>query len=216
MAASISQLGGRGHDQLLAGRPPRASRKRGRDATAPAHAAAGRASPRSTSRRRCGRGRPAGTSGRSRSRRCRAAARPACRRRFPRTLRRGRPARRRTAPRRTAPCAAPGRSAPCSLSLASTVAMACAKSLAGPAQRAEWMPGAPPSASTARPESSAKAGRPAALAAASALMRALSRKLRAGFLGLGQAKLRLPIRPRYRRAPATRASRAACRDCGWR
>src|ERR1044072_3614257 len=36
------------------------------------------------------------------------------------------------------------------------------------------MPGAPSSASTARPESSANAGRPDALAAASALMRALA------------------------------------------
>src|SRR5665647_528064 len=46
--------------------------------------------------------------------------------------------------------------------------MAKRKSLSGPAQRAEWMPGSPPSASTTRPESSAKAALPVALAAAKA------------------------------------------------
>src|SRR6266702_1922696 len=48
----------------------------------------------------------------------------------------------------------------------------------GKAQRAELMPGAPPSASTTSPESSANAGRLAAVAAAVALMRAFSPKLR--------------------------------------
>jgi hypothetical protein len=46
--------------------------------------------------------------------------------------------------------------------------------LSSPAQRAEWMPGSPPSASTTRPESSAKAGRSVALAAAIALSAAFS------------------------------------------
>ena len=55
--------------------------------------------------------------------------------------------------------------------------IAAAKSLAGPAQRAEWMPGAPPSASTTSPESSANAGSRTAMAAATALMRAFSPKL---------------------------------------
>ena len=49
-------------------------------------------------------GRRAGTSDRSRSLGRRAAARPACRRRAPRIPRDDRPARRRTAPRRNAPC----------------------------------------------------------------------------------------------------------------
>src|SRR6266498_2938403 len=55
--------------------------------------------------------------------------------------------------------------------------IAAPKSLFGPAQRAEWMPGAPPSASTTSPESSANAGKPAAFAAAVALMQAFSRKV---------------------------------------
>ena len=63
------------------------------------------------------------------------------------------------------------------------------KSLSGPAQRAEWMPGSPPSASTARPESSAKAGSPRACAAACALMRALARKVVPVSSGSGKAKL---------------------------
>ena len=48
------------------------------------------------------------------------------------------------------------------------------------------MPGAPSSASTTRPELSAKAGRPVACAAASALMRALSRKLMPVFVRFRQ------------------------------
>src|SRR6202043_363742 len=51
------------------------------------------------------------------------------------------------------------------------------KSLFGPAQRAEKIPGAPSSASTARPESSAKAGSWAAAAAATALILALAWKV---------------------------------------
>ena len=95
-------------------------------------------------------------------------------------------------------------------------AMARAKFLSGPAQRAEWMPGAPPSASTARPESSAKAGRPAAFAAASRLdARVVARSSRR-FRPARAGQARPPTRPRYRRARAVRASRAACRDCGWR
>src|SRR5947208_8093987 len=48
------------------------------------------------------------------------------------------------------------------------------KSLLGPAQRADKIPGAPPSASTTSPESSAKAGSCADFAAASALIFALA------------------------------------------
>jgi hypothetical protein len=51
------------------------------------------------------------------------------------------------------------------------------KSLDSPAQRAEKMPGAPSRASTTRPESSAKAGSCATLAAAIALIAALALKV---------------------------------------
>ena len=140
-------------------------------------AAAGRASPRSTSRRTCARARRAGTSDRSQSPCRRAAATRSCRRRGPRIPRRGRPARRRTARRRSAPCAAAASSRRARAAFASTISMARRKFRSGPAQRAEWMPGSPPSASTTSPESSAKAGSPEALAAASALIRALARKV---------------------------------------
>ena len=82
------------------------------------------------------RGRRAGTSDRSRSRRCRAAARPACRRRAPRPLRDGRRARRRTAPRRSAPCACPAwsRRAPAAVARSALIA-AEILGLAGPARR---------------------------------------------------------------------------------
>jgi len=49
--------------------------------------------------------------------------------------------------------------------------------LVGPAHRAERIPGAPSSASTTNPESSAKAGSCAALAAAIALIFALALKV---------------------------------------
>jgi len=52
-----------------------------------------------------------------------------------------------------------------------------AKSFWGPPQRAAWMPCAPPRADTSSPESSATAGSPEALAAASALSVAFSTKL---------------------------------------
>ena len=64
--------------------------------------------------------------------------------------------------------------APASCKRSSTRRIARAKSLSGPAHRAEYMPGSPPSASTARPESSASAGRPVAFAAAVALIAAFS------------------------------------------
>ena len=67
--------------------------------------------------------------------------------------------------------------------------MAARKSLSGPAQRAEWMPGSPPSASTTRPESSAKAGLPVAFAAASRLDARVGREGRAGLLRLGETEL---------------------------
>src|SRR6202011_1184127 len=70
-----------------------------------------------------------------------------------------------------------GAVAPRSLSRRSICAIATVKSLFGPAQRAEKIPGAPSSASTTNPESSAKAGSCAALAAAIALIFALARKL---------------------------------------
>ena len=84
------------------------------------------------------RGRRAGTSDRSRSRRRRAAARPGCRRPGPRIPRRGRRARPRTARRRNAPCAAPARwrRARCSQSL-DRVPWPRRNPCLGPAQRAE-------------------------------------------------------------------------------
>ena len=57
-----------------------------------------------------------------------------------------------------------------------TRAMAPAKSLPGPAHRAESTPGAPPSAATQKPELSESAGSPLARAAASALIRAFPAK----------------------------------------
>ena len=51
------------------------------------------------------------------------------------------------------------------------------------------MPGAPSSASTTRPESSAKAGSCAALAAAIALIVGIGAKVCAGFVGLAEAEL---------------------------
>ena len=56
----------------------------------------------------------------------------------------------------------------------SSRAMAAAKSFDGPPQRAEKIPGAPPSAATTKPESSANAGRPEAAAAALRRARELS------------------------------------------
>jgi hypothetical protein len=64
--------------------------------------------------------------------------------------------------------------APLRASFSSITRIARAKSLSGAAQRAEWMPGSPPSVSTVSPESSAKAGRLLARAAASDLIRAFS------------------------------------------
>ncbi len=79
--------------------------------------------------------------------------------------------------------------APRSCSRRSIRVIAAVKSLFGPAQRAEKIPGAPSSASTTSPESSAKAGSCAALAAATALIRALAPKAVAGLVGLAEAEL---------------------------
>ena len=56
---------------------------------------------------------------------------------------------------------------------------------ADPAQRAEKMPGAPPSTSTAMPESSASAMRPVCAAAVRALMNAFSAKVTPSSTGSG-------------------------------
>ena len=58
-----------------------------------------------------------------------------------------------------------------------------------PAQRAEKMPGAPPSTSTHRPESSATAGRPVAWARACALSRAFSAKVTPVSLTSGMSRV---------------------------
>ena len=84
--------------------------------------------------------------------------------------------------------------------------MAPRKSLSGPAQRAEWMPGSPPSASTTRPESSANAG---------SRSRGCRFRLDAGIVGeclsrffwLRQAELAGGLRGNAVTAPAARAFR---------
>ena len=89
-----------------------------------------------------------------------------------------------------------------------------------PDHRALNTPGEPPRTSTARPESSASAGRPVASARATALSRAFPRE---GDLGLGHVGYRRP-RPRRRsRGRARRrgrrgsgAARAPCARCGSR
>ena len=58
-----------------------------------------------------------------------------------------------------------------------------------PPQRAEWMPGSPPSALTSSPESSASAGRPEARAAATAFSARILGEAVAGLLGLRQPEL---------------------------
>ena len=162
---------------------------RGRGARGPGRAAAGRASPRSSSRRRCGRAvrqehwiiAEALVAARRPDQRAvdlglevlDMAIRPGDAQRGDEMRLALRSARARRAAR----------------NLSSTVCMACRKSLSGPAQRAEWMPGAPPSASTASPESSANAGRPDAVAAAARLDARVGAKARAGLLRLGKAKL---------------------------
>ena len=90
-----------------------------------------------SSRRRFWRGHRAGTSDRSRNRRCRAAATPRCRRRAPRLPRHGRRARPRTAPRRNAPFAAraPWRRGSCSRRSIRVIAALKSFALAGPARR---------------------------------------------------------------------------------
>src|SRR4051794_3698496 len=74
------------------------------------------------------------------------------------------------APRSVLPAASASASSAC------TRAIAPAKSLSGPAQRAESTPGAPPNAATQKPESSASAGSPVAAQAATAFSRALPAK----------------------------------------
>ena len=67
--------------------------------------------------------------------------------------------------------------APISSSRSSTFFMATAKSLPGPAQRAEKMPGAPSKAATDRPESSASETSPESWAAWRAFSMALPTKV---------------------------------------
>ena len=118
----------------------------------------------------------------------RAAATPACRRRAPRTPRDGRRARRRTAPRRNAPCAVPA-----SLRRARAAARRCAPSPAG--NPCSDRPSAP-NRCRARRRARRPRGRNrrrtpadlAARAAACALMRALAAKGRAGLVRLGEAE----------------------------
>src|SRR3546814_17884606 len=62
-------------------------------------------------------------------------------------------------------------------SSASIVSLLAESDEGSPAKRAERTPGAPPSAATSRPESSASAGRPDARAAWRALISAFSTKL---------------------------------------
>ena len=66
--------------------------------------------------------------------------------------------------------------------------MARAKFLSSPAQRAEWMPGAPPSASTASPESSANAGSFAVRGRCPRLDAGIVAEARAGFFRLAKAE----------------------------
>src|SRR5262249_5455324 len=78
--------------RLLQGKPPRASRMRGRDVTAPGRAAAVRAFPRSSFRRMSAQSRPAKTPDHIRSLCCHAEETRACRRSALRTPRDVRPA----------------------------------------------------------------------------------------------------------------------------
>src|SRR5882724_8669147 len=78
--------------------------------------------------------------------------------------------------------------------------MATRKSLVGPAQRAEWIPGSPPSASTHNPESSASAAWRLAVADACALICALAAKVTPVSSGSGNPRLpaltaRMPCGP---------------------
>ncbi len=77
-------------------------------------------------------------------------------------------------------------SAPASPSRSSTFRMAMAKSFSGPAHLAECTPGWPPRAATEMPESSARAIRPLAVAAALALIMALPAKVVSGSSGSGR------------------------------
>ena len=139
-------------------------------------------------------GRPAGTSDRSRSRRHRAADRPAGPRPGPAPAPRGRPARPGTAPRRRRRRDRPPRSChSVSPARRAPAPWRGEKSLPGSAQRAECTPGLPSSACTTRPESSASAGRPQAFAAACALMRALAAKLSPSSTGSGRPSAALAI-----------------------
>ena len=76
----------------------------------------------------------------------------------------------------------------CRPSAACTRAMAAAKSLSGPAQRAECTPGAPPSAATQKPESSASAGNAARRRRCQRLDPRVADEVRRVLLGFGQAE----------------------------
>ncbi len=163
--------------------------RRGRDATGPRfRQREGRASRQLSSPRTCARAHRAGTADRSRSpaghgvggRSCR---RP-CLRRIPDDRRaKPQPGRPRNGPGAARACARPFPPSSCSIR-----AMAPAKSLSGPAHRAENRPGSPSSASTQSPESSASAGRSAARAAAAALISAFSTKVEPVSSGSGKPR----------------------------
>ena len=162
------------------------------------------------------RARRAGTPDRSRNRRCRAAARPACRRRAPRPLRDDRRARRRTARKRNAPCACPGVVAPRSCNSRSIRVIAAVKSLvsAGPARRVD------PGRAVERIDHEAgivgEGRKPGGLRRGDRLDPRRWRERCCRSLRARRGRVRRPTPPRRRRAPAVRASRRACRDCGSR
>ena len=87
----------------------------------------------------------------------------------------------------------------------STFFMAVPKSLAAPAQRAEYMPGAPLSAATQRPELSASAGILACSAAAQAFITALETKLAPVSSGSGRpsSAAEIATTPKARGVPAS-------------
>ena len=158
-----------------------------------------------SSRRRCGRGRRAGTPGRSRSRCRRAAARPDG----------PRPRRGNTRPRRPARqgrCTATKRPVRCAGSVAPTLPAARPRCAAWPCRSRACRPASRPSwrcrrrarrraRRRTRPESSDSAGRPVALAAAKRLDVGVFLEGRAGLVRFGQAeflrRLRLEAERRH-------------------
>ena len=147
---------------------------------------------------------------------CRAAATPACRRRAPRLPRDDRPARRRTARRRNAPCAVEGCVAPRSCSRRSIRVIAAVKSLVGPAQRAEINSGRAVERVDRQSGIVGECRKLRRLRRGDRLDPGIGAEGRRRFPRARRGRVRRPTSPRRRAAPAARASRRACRDCGSR